>query len=408
MTKRKVAFLSLSVALLITLLAGALFGQSAPKSNLFRYLSIFSEVFDLVRSNYVEQVPSDQLMDGAFSGVTDAIDEFSYYVPPQQMAQYKNFSDVEDNGVGVIVTKRFGYAFVIAPVAGSPAAKAGVERGDFIESINGVATQKMAVWQVRNALRSPKPVKLSIIRGGQTRREEVTLSATEFHPLTLTSDTISGVSYIKIPYFEKGTASQFRAALEEVRKRNSRKLIVDVRGNAAGDVEEAIAAADELLTGGLITSLSGRKVEAKSWQANRETSYDGEVQVLTDPSTASGGEIFAAAIHGNNRGKVVGLTTYGKSVVQRFIPLASGGGVHMTVAHYTTPDMKPIKEAGVRPDVIVDMTSQALRDTSEDKVKAPKEDLILNKALTLFGAAPQAAAKKVAHRAWDGVTALAA
>src|ERR1041384_6405835 len=111
MTKRKIAFLTLSVAMLITLLAGALFGQATQKNNVYRYLSIFSEVFDLVRSNYVDQVPAEQLMDGAFSGVTDAVDEFSYYVPPAQMAAYKNFTDVEDNGVGLIVTQRFGYGF---------------------------------------------------------------------------------------------------------------------------------------------------------------------------------------------------------------------------------------------------------------------------------------------------------
>ena len=107
MTKKKIAFLTLSVALLLTLLTGALFGQTTQKSNVYRYLSIFSEVFDLVKTNYVDQVGPEKLMDGAFSGITDAIDEFSYYVPPAQMAAYRKFVDIEDNGLGVIVTKRF-------------------------------------------------------------------------------------------------------------------------------------------------------------------------------------------------------------------------------------------------------------------------------------------------------------
>ncbi|MGN6182074.1 MAG: S41 family peptidase, partial [Thermoanaerobaculia bacterium] len=128
--KKRIAFITISIALMFTLIGGAVFGQAAQKNNPYRYLSIFSEVLDLVRSNYVEQVPSEQLLDGAFSGVTDAVDEFSYYVPPAQMAAYKNFSDVEDNGLGLIVTKRYGYAYVIAPVEGSPADKAGIERGD--------------------------------------------------------------------------------------------------------------------------------------------------------------------------------------------------------------------------------------------------------------------------------------
>src|SRR5437016_6550529 len=183
MSKKKTAFLTLSAVLLLTLVGGVLFGQVNSKNNTFRYLSIFTEVFDLVRSNYVEQVSSDQLLDGAFSGVTDAIDEFSYYVPPAQMAAYKNFVESDDNGTGLVVTKRFGYAFVIAAIPGSPAAKAGIERGDFIEKIDGQPTQKMAVWQVRNLLRAAKPVRLQVLRGGQTKRDDFTLQQASFHPL---------------------------------------------------------------------------------------------------------------------------------------------------------------------------------------------------------------------------------
>ena len=396
MNRKKVIFLVLSVSVLLSLLGGALFGQAAQKNNAFRYYSIFTEVFDLVRNNYVEAVSSDQLMDGAFAGVTDAVDEFSYYVPPQQMAAYKNFTDVEDNGVGLIVTKRFGYGFVIAPVAGSPAAKAGIERGAFIEKIDGQPTPKMAVWQIRNALRSSKPLHLQVLRGGQTKRDEFTIQATSFHPLAITAQQFGRVAYIKVPFFEKGTAAQFKAALDNVRKSDTRELIVDLRGNAGGDVDEAIAAADELLSSGLITSLEGRRVERRSWQADRNTAYDGALEVLQDNATAAGAEIFAAAIHGNNRGKTVGITTYGKSIVQKLIPLPSGGAVYMTVAHYTLPDLKPIKDGGVKPDVVVDLTAQALRDTdAKDKDKQPREDLILNKALQMFSEQP-APAKKAA------------
>lgn len=398
MTKKRIAFLALSVALMVTLLGGALFGQNAQKSNVYRYLSIFSEVFDLVRSNYVEPVASESLMEGAFAGVTDAIDEFSYYVTPAQMNAYKGFQDVEDNGLGMIVTKRFGYAYVIAAVEGSPADKAGVEKGDFLEAIDGQSTQKMAVWQIRSALQKNRPVKLQVLRGGETKRSEITITPGQYHPVAPATETISGVAYIKIPYFEEGTAAQFRAALEDARKRNVRKLIVDLRGNAGGSVEQAILAADDLLTSGLITALEGRKVETKRWQADRATAYDGELAVLTDISTASGAEVFAAAIRGNNRGKVIGVTTYGKAIQQKFIPLPSGGGVHMTVAHYTTPDLKAITETGIKPDVSVDLSAQAIQDPDAKGPKKEEEDLILEKALELYGVevARGAAQKKAA------------
>jgi carboxyl-terminal processing protease len=386
MTKKKLVFLAVSSALLILLIGGALFGQATQKNNIYRYLSIFTEVFDLVRNNYVEQVPSEQLIDGAFSGVTDAIDEFSYYVPPAQMAAYKSFVESDDNGIGLVVTKRFGYAYVITAIPDSPAAKAGIERGDFIEKVDGAPTQKMAVWQVRNALRSNKAVQVQVLRGGQTKRDTFTLQQAAFHPIPVATNRYGSVAYIKIPYFEKGTAAQFKNALDSVRSSGARKLIVDVRGNAGGDVEEAINAADDLLTSGMITSLEGRKVDQKRWQADRSTAYDGDVEVLTDPSTASGAEIFAAAIRDNKRGKTVGVTTYGKSIVQRFIPLPSGGGVYMTIAHYTTPDLKPIKETGIKPDVVVDLTAQAIHDPNEKGApKTPREDVILEKALSMFG-----------------------
>jgi carboxyl-terminal processing protease len=396
MSTKKAVFLCTSAVLVLTLIGGALFGQVTQKYNVFRYLSIFTEVFDLVRNNYVEQVTTDQLLDGAFSGVTDAVDEFSYYVPPAQMAAYRTFSDVEDNGIGVIVTKRFGYAYVISAVPGSPAAKSGLERGDFIEKIAGAPTQRMAVWQIRKALLSPRQVHVQVLRGGQTKRDEFTIEPVNYHPLSVTSQDFGSVSYIKIPFFERGsTAAQLRSALENVRKSGHRKLIIDVRGNAGGDVEEAIAAADELLTSGLITSLEGRRIDAKRWTADRTTDYDGDLEVLTDNSTASGAEIFAAAIRGNSRGKLVGVSTYGKSIVQRFITLPSGGGVLMTVGHYTTPELKPIKDGGVKPDVTVDLTSQALRDR-DSKEQKPREDLILNKALSLFNETVPVQAKKAA------------
>ncbi len=398
MTKSKIAFLSISVALLLLLLGGAVFGQSSQKNNIYRPLSIFAEVFDLVRSNYVEPVSPDQLLDGAFNGVTDAIDEFSYYVPPAQMAAYKSFSEGDDNGMGLIVTKRFGYAFVMSTIPGSPAAKVGIERGDFIEKVDGQPTQKLAIWQVRSALDANRPVHLQILRGGQSKRDEFTLQRAQFHPLALGEQQLGSVAYVKIPYFEKGTAAQLATILDRIRKDGTRKLIVDVRNNAGGDVQEAISSADAFLTSGLITSLEGRRAEKKEWQADRATAYDGDLEVLTDASTASGAEIFAAAIKGNGRGKTVGVTTYGKAIVQRFIPLQSGGGVYMTIGHYTTPELKAIKDGGVKPDVTVDLTAQALRDPNNTTKPEDREDLILEKALSLYGesASLAAQAKKAA------------
>ena len=341
-----------------------------------------------MRNNYVEQVPSDQLMDGAFSGVTDAIDEFSYYVPPAQMAAYKNFSDVEDNGVGLIVTKRFGYAFVIAAgarLAGGEGRHRArrlhrEDRRPADAEDGGVADSQRAARVEAGAAADParRPDQARRVHASSRRRSiRSRITSQQYRRRRRTSRSRT---------LRKARRRSSRRALENVRKSGNRKLIVDLRGNAGGDVDEAITAADELLTSGLITSLEGRKVEAKKWQADRAHRVRRRRRSPHRPSTASGAEIFAAAIHGNSRGKVVGVTTYGKSIVQKFIPLPSGGGVYMTVGHYTTPDMKAIKDGGIRPDVIVDLSAQAIRDTSDKDAKQTREDLILNKALKLFGA----------------------
>ena len=118
MNRKRIVFLVVSIALMVTLLAGGVFGQALSKDNIYRHLSIFTEIFSLVRSSYVEEVDSDTLLAGAFDGLTDAIDEFSYYVPPAQMASYRDYTEPESTGLGLVVSRRFGYGFVIAPVAG--------------------------------------------------------------------------------------------------------------------------------------------------------------------------------------------------------------------------------------------------------------------------------------------------
>ena len=386
MTRRRGLFLGVSVVLMMVLLTAAMFGQVTEKDNLYRYLSTFTEVFSLVRSSYVEEVPSDQLVDGAFAGVTDAIDEYSYYVPPGQIGAFKGTPAETADTLGMVVTKRFGYAYVIAPVEGSPAQKAGVEAGDFIEKINDASTARMAIWQIHAALQDPKKpvVKLVVLRGGMAKRANFEIKRGAYSLPAFATDQYGSVAYVKVPYFDSGSAARFGQFLQKTRSSGVKKLIVDVRGNPGGSPDEAIKAADELLARGTITSLSGRRVDAQKWQADATIAYEGEVYVLTDSSTAGPAEIFASAILGNHRGKLVGVATYGKAGVQKLVNLTTGGALYITVGHYTTPELKPIKEQGVRPDVVVDLSGRSVPGAESD-AESEKEDVILKKALSLFG-----------------------
>lgn len=382
MTTKKAVFLLVSVVTMLSLLAAGVFGQSLQKENVYRHLSVFTEVLSIVNNSYVEQVSTDELLDGAFDGVAQAVDEFSFYVPPADMADFKKWTESgAGREAGVTLTKRFGYAYVIAVRDGSPAAKAGLGPGDFIEKIDGVPTEKMAVWQVLSRLRAPgtEGRKLTVVHGGMTKREDMTVVFGDLAPSEFPSKEIDGTPYLKITDWNASTAQALESFLSDARKKAKSGVIVDVRGNASDDVDIAVKCADMLLSKGTITSLTGRRIEAKSWPADKATLYDGEVLVLTDPSTAGAGEVFSSAISGNGRGRAVGLPTYGRAIVQKTVELPSGGGVRVTIGHYTSPDLKPIKDAGVRPDVMADRVIP-----EPDKTGAG--DPILEKAISLLAA----------------------
>ncbi len=384
MNGKRIAFLVVSITLMVTLLAGGVFGDSISKDNVYRHLSIFTEIFSLVRSSYVEDVEPDTLLAGAFDGLTDAIDEFSYYVPPAQMAAYRDYPEGETPGLGIVVSRRFGYGYVIAPIEGSPADAAGIESGDFIEQIDGKPTQKMALWQIRAALHGAAGSKteLVVLKGSMNKRETVTLERAAFAAPKPDFETKEGIGYIRIYAFGESTPADFAAALADAKKSGARQLIVDVRENADGSIESAIGSADLLLGKGTITAIKGRKVEAKSWTADAKTAWTGDLIVLADTSSAAAAEVFAAAVRDNGAGRIVGTRTYGKAIEQKLVKLESGGSLMVTVADYTTPKAEKFRGAGVRPDVTVDLTPLALRSEEEKKAEAP--DLILQKALAIL------------------------
>lgn len=392
MSGKRLTFLTISVAAMVILLSAALFGQTAQKDSIFRNLSVFTEVFSLVRSSYVDEVPPAQLVDGAFAGITDAIDEYSYYISPGQMAEYRDFTSRTTNDTGIIPSRRYGFAYVVAVTEGSPAQTAGVKPGDVIDAINGEATQKMTLWQVESALRgrSSRPVAISLLRGGMSKRETITVHPKAFAPAEPRVEYMGEVAYVDVPSFAPGTSAKFAAAIASVQRKGSNKLIIDVRNNADGSITEAIASADQLLDSGLITSLVGRRIEKKSWTADAASAYKGDVLVLIDSSTASSGEVFASAIHGNKRGRLVGLPTFGRSIEQKYVPLSSGGALYVTVGHYTTPQEKSILAMGIRPDVTVDMSRVAIEGA--EGAARDKKDVILERALKLYGEAPAKAA----------------
>lgn len=388
MNRKKLWFLAISVVLMSTVVAAGLFGQAAPSDQLYRYLSIFTEVMSLVQNHYVDEVEPQRLVEGAFSGVTEAIDEFSYYVEPEQMAEHAKYLADERSELGLTVSKRLGFAYIVAVVPGSPAAEAGLESGSFIERVNGELTSDMPIWRIRQELRGSddQPVRLVVVGAGMEERQSYDIVAAPLERQPLALEELDRVAVIRVPSFQEGTAEEFGTLLQQLEEKKVRKIVVDLRQNATGTIEESIAAADVLLSAGTITTIQGRRIQDRSWEADRDSLYTGDVIVLTDSSTASGAEIFAAAVQGNERAKIVGLPTYGRAIEQRFVELPTGGGLNVTVGQYIDPRGKVIRENGVRPDVTLSAATLAFqRENGEDS-----QDLILERALQMLRSSPEA------------------
>ncbi len=223
--------------------------------------------------------------------------------------------------------------------------------------------------EIRSALRwdDGDAISLVVVRSGLDERESFEIARKEFKSPGLRVEYNDDYALIRIPDFTEGTAKSFRAALEEISEKKLDKVLIDLRSNASGSYREAIAAVDHLLEKGTIASLEGRRVEEKSWTADEEEAYSGDVVVLIDNSTAAGAEIFAAAVSGNERGKTVGIPTYGRAIEQKFVLLPSGGGLNITIAHYADPKGDPIVDNGVRPDVAVNRAALALNEQNGER-----------------------------------------
>ncbi len=243
MSKSRVAGLVASASLLLALFVvlpgmGADEKEKEKNDALYRPLGLFTEVLGLVRSNYVEPVELKPLLSGAFSGMTEALDPFSEYVPPDKMAAFtaweasKEKKDVVDTGL--VLARRFGYPVVVAAVEGSPAAAAGVKSDDVVEKVDGQLTRNMPLWELDAKLsgKAGGRVRLEVVREGKPRHRTIDIVRASWSPATPSAQRVDGETVVRIPSFTPGAAAAIRKILEPLDKTHA--LILDVRNNATG------------------------------------------------------------------------------------------------------------------------------------------------------------------------------
>lgn len=380
--KTRLSVLLLSTPVLAFVVVGGLLSRASAageREQVFEHLRVFQDVVSLVMSNYVEEVEVGRAMEGALRGLAEGLDPDSAYLTAEQAKLVQSGAPLPDGDVGIELTRQF-YLRVIAARDDSPAAKAGLQTGDYVRQIDGRSTREMSVFEGTRLLRGApgSTVTLTIIRGNAAEPHEVRLTRERAAGVQVTGRMLEGgVGYVRIPSFRDGVAEQVRKQVASLTSAGAQSLLVDIRRNAEGTYENGIAAARLFVREGVIAQRAGR--EGQPPEVVRAQSGDGAITqpvlLLVTAGTSGPAEVFAAALRGNERAEIVGEHTIGRAGLQRFVRLPENRGLWLTYARYLRLDGKPLHGQGLEPDVA------AAAPDVEFGGLAPDRDPILDAAL---------------------------
>jgi len=379
--KTKAAILVTSFAVLLFVVVGSMGGVHASSNDgAYRQLQVYSEVLSRVRSEYVEEPNIPKVTDGALHGLLESLDSNSAYLTPEAYKAFKAHKSEGKAGIGVVISKRFGYADIVAVLPGSSAEKAGIESTDIFESIEGKSTRDMSLPEIRNSLLGAPGTNLNVevvrARRAEPQRMSITRDAITIPPVTdkMMED---GIGYIKAEALTKGKVQEITSKVKSLEKEGAKKILLDLRNCAEGDEQEGIATANLFLNHGTITYLQGQKFPREAFNADPSKDITNlPLAVLVNRSTSGAAEIVAAAILENARGDVIGDKTFGDGSVQKTIELPDGGALILSVAKYYSPSGKAIQDSAVTPNVLVaDASDDAIvTDDDDGGAAAPEED----------------------------------
>jgi len=383
MNRSRSLFLSVSLVVLLPIATGVLWSAvSASRDDdagdsLYKYLSIFSETFSLVRSSYVDATDSDALVGGALEGVTDALDSFSNLVPAGALAGYERGQDLGWRRSGLRLAHDRGLTFVLGVEPGSPAATAELERGDVLATVNGVETRSLPTWKIEETLAGDpgSKVELRILRRGET--EERSLVLADSPPPAPAVDRVRGVPVLRFGRLRTEELEALRGLLGGLTERGETKLVVDLRGASFGDIPAAYEIGG-LFAGGNLGKLSEQGKVLREFDSTSAPLWHGEVVVLTDGGTLGAGEVLAAILRDGAGARLVGAPTFGWAGERTYLELSGGARLHLTTAFYSGPNGEALSKE-LAPDVVVDELSRTFGDADR-----PLDELILDRGIDLL------------------------
>jgi carboxyl-terminal processing protease len=369
-TKIKVTILLASAGVLLFSLVGSISGVRASNDGAYKQMEVYSEVLSRVRGEYVEDPNLPAVTDGALHGLLESLDSNSSYLNADQYKQYKNRNTGAKGEIGAAISKRFGYASVVAVIPGSPADKAGLQDTDILEAIEGKSTREMSLAEIHSLL-SGEPgsnVNLSVVRARRAEPQKMVVTR-DVVTIPPAQDKLlaDGIGYVRVDALTKGRSQEIANKVKALQKSGAKKLILDVRDCAEGEESEGIATANLFLNHGTITYLQGQKYPREAFNADSSKAITSlPLAVLVNKGTSGAAEIVAAAVLENARGDVIGDKTFGDGSVQKLIELPDGGALILSVAKYYSPQGKAIQDAAVTPNIVV-------ADVSDDG-PVPDED----------------------------------
>jgi len=400
----RLLIVAFSTGLTLFLLIGAVLGQNKGSQEPYRPLAVLAEVLSRIQTDYVEDPSFPKVTEGALHGLLESLDPYNSYLSPAAYREYQKGSR-GDATIGAVVFKRGGLTGIVTVIPGGPAERAGLSAGDIIESIDGLSTQDLSYAEVVSRLEGPagSTAQISVWRQRSQDPQQFQLKREVVRPPEIEARVMeSGIGYLKVLALPKGETQKIAGKIRDLRRSGASKLILDLRENAMGDMQEGVAAANLFIRRGLIGYLEGQQYPRQSFTAeDNKFLADEPLQVLVNESTGGAAELLAAAIIDNRRGGVVGARTFGMASIQKTIPLEDGSALILSVAKYYSPVGKKIQESGVTPtDVVLqdrNITALPGEDESEAEPQEsakPQEDLPLKRAIELLKAqeaAPQAA-----------------
>ena len=356
----------------VTLLVAAAFfaglsvdhaARAARDEERWRALDVFAEVLAHVESLYVDRVPDRELVYGAVEGMLARLDPHTAFLRPEVHRAMREETSGEVEGVGLELAVRDGQLTVVAPLAHSPGERAGVEAGDRIVAIDGAPTRDVSATEAARRLKGPAgtTVRLSVVRDGAEAPRSFALVRDRIRTQTLDwriVDRERRLVVVKLRLFQERTDRALKRALDAARADVGGEiggLVLDLRNNPGGLLDQAVHVADRFLADGIIVSTDGREGRAAEVQRAHEKDTEPRypMVVLVNQGSASASEIVAGALQDHRRAKVIGTTSFGKGSVQQVIDLADGSGLKLTVARYYTPLRRTIQDRGIVPDVVV-------------------------------------------------------